>query len=410
VYDGSHMSDESGAGRRRFLQAAGGALLLEPRTVFGYQANSTVEVGLVGCGGRGNWIAPFFPEHTGARVVALADVVRKNLDSTREKHKIDSKRAYWGPGAYRELAESKLDAVVIETPPYYHPIHAAAAVEAGKHVFCAKPIAVDVPGSKAFREAGQTAAAKGLSFWVDFQTRARPVFQEAVEHIRRGDIGAVAMAQVFYYANRPWTDRSTPDMEPGQKRMANWLGDRAISGDIIVEQNIHVIDMANWYLGGHPVKASGTGGRTSWAGTKSDTGDSWDHFAVNYWYPNDVHATFSSNQLTGRFSDLCVRCFGLKGCADTHYGGLVRLVSDSPEKNWTGAEKDDTFTGGCITNIKNFVEGIRTGKPVNNASTAVESNLTAILGRTAAYRGETVTWDQMMQSAEKWDVNLTLKW
>src|SRR5579883_3077844 len=192
--------------------------------------------------------------------------------------------------------------------------------------------------------------------------------------------------------------------------MVNWIGDRVISGDIIVEQNIHVIDVANWFLGGHPVKAAGTGGRTDWTGTRSDTGDAWDHFLVNYTYPKDVQASFSSNQLTGRFSDLCVRCFGLKGCADTHYGGLLRIVSDDRDKNWTGAEKDDTFTGGCITNIKNFVESIRTGKPVNNAATAVESNLTGILGRMAAYRGGAVTWDEMIASTEKWQANLQLKW
>jgi len=403
------MDDQSNP-RRRFLQAAGGVLLLKPQTVFGYQANSTVEVGLVGCGGRGNWLAPFFPEHTGARVVAAADVIRKNLDTTREKLRVSADRAYWGPEAYRELAESKLDAVVIETPPYFHPAHAAAAVDAGKHVFCAKPIAVDVPDSKSFLAAGQKAESKHLSFWVDFQSRARPVFQELVERIQRGDIGTVAMAQVFYYANRPWIDRSTPDMDPGQKRIVNWIGDRVISGDIIVEQNIHVLDMANWYLGAHPVKATGTGGRTSWAGTKSDTGDACDHFAVSYWYPNDVHASFSSHQLTGRFSDLCVRCFGLQGCADTHYGGLVRVTADNRDNNWTGAEKDDTFTGGCVTNIKNFVESIRASKPINNAATAVESNLTGILGRMAAYHGGTVTWQAMMQSTEKWEADLKLKW
>ncbi len=124
------MKDETSAGRRRFLKSAGGALLLKPQTVFGSQANSTVEVGLVGCGGRGNWIAPFFPEHAGARVVALADVIRKNLDATREKLGVDTGRAYWGPDGYRELAQSKLDAVVIETPPYFHPVHAAGTSSA----------------------------------------------------------------------------------------------------------------------------------------------------------------------------------------------------------------------------------------------------------------------------------------
>ena len=397
-------------GRRRFLQTAGGTLLLSPQAAFSYQANSAVEVGLIGCGGRGNWIAPFFPQQAGARVVALADVIQKNLEETRQKFDVPSARAYWGPDAYRELAESKLDAVIIETPPYYHPLHAAAAVSAGRHVFCAKPVAVDVPDSKSFLRAGQEAGRKNLSFWVDFQTRARPVFQEAAERIRRGDIGNVAMAQVFYYANRPWIDRSVPGMEPGHKRMVNWIGDRVLSGDIVVEQNIHVIDVANWFLGGHPLKASGTGGRTDWTGTRSNTGDAWDHFAVNYWYPNGVHATFSSHQLTGRFSDLCIRCFGLKGCADTHYGGLVRVTNDDATKNWTGAEKDDTFTGGCITNVKQFIESIRTGKPVNNAATAVESNLTGILGRMAAYRGGMVTWAEMMESQEKWKADLQLKW
>jgi len=404
------MAEESSSRRRHFLQAAGGALLLKPEAVFSYQANSTVEVGLIGCGGRGNWIAPFFPEHTGARVVAVADVIRNRLDDTGQKLGVAGGRRYFGPDAYRELASSKLDAVVIETPPYYHPLHAAAAVEAGRHVFCAKPVAVDVPDCKSVLMTGEKARGKGLSFWVDFQTRARPVFQEAADRIHREDLGKVAMAQVFYYANRPWVDRSTPGMEPGLKRMVNWIGDRVLSGDIIVEQNIHVLDVMNWYLGGHPWKASGTGGRTDWAGTKSNTGDAWDHFAVNYWFANDVHATFSSHQLTGKFSDLCVRCFGLRGCADTHYGGLLRITNDDPAKNWTGAEKDDTFTGGCVTNVKNFIASIRDGKPVNNAATAVESNLTGILGRMAAYAGGTVTWDDMMLSNEKWEANLKLNW
>ena len=142
------MDGQSTTARRRFLETAGGAFLLKPQTVFGSQANSDVEVGLVGCGGRGNWIAPFFPAHAGARVVAVADVIKSRLDSTREKLQVDSDRAYWGPDAYRELAQSKLDAVVIETPTYFHPAHAAAAVAAGKHVYCAKPVAVDVPDSK----------------------------------------------------------------------------------------------------------------------------------------------------------------------------------------------------------------------------------------------------------------------
>jgi myo-inositol 2-dehydrogenase / D-chiro-inositol 1-dehydrogenase len=168
--------------------------------------------------------------------------------------------------------------------------------------------------------------------------------------------------------------------------------------------------MANWFLGGHPLKANGTGGRTDWSGTPNDTGDAWDHFLVNFWYPNGVHASFSSHQLTSTFADLCVRCFGAHGSADLHYAGLAHITPSEKDKAWIGTEKDDTFKGGCVSNIQKFVESIRTAAPVNNAPVAVESNLTAILGRMAAYQERTVTWDEMMASREKWELNLKLKW
>ncbi len=394
--------------RRAFLgmSAASGLLLLKPETVFGSQANSTVEVGILGCGSRGNWIGPFFPEHTGARIVAVADVIRGNLDATRVSFKVDPSRAYYGPDAYRELAGSKLDAVIIETPPYYHPEHAMAAVEAGKHVYLAKPVAVDVPGCRSILAAGKKAEGK-VSFLVDFQTRAQPVFQEAAQRVHRGDIGKAVMAQVFYYAGRVIPDRTKPGMDPELARMSNIYMDRVLGGDIIVEQNIHVIDVANWFLQSHPTKAFGTGGRTDWTGTQYNCGDAWDHFLVTYWYPNDVQVNFSSNQLTRSFSDLCVRCFGVKGAVDSHYNGLIRITG---ENEWLGTKGDDTFKQGAINNVKAFIDSIRTGKLLNNAPTAVESNLTAILGRTAAYKNAVVTWDEMMQVNEKLEANLKLRW
>jgi myo-inositol 2-dehydrogenase / D-chiro-inositol 1-dehydrogenase len=398
-------------GRRSFLgmsAVAGGSglLLLKPETAFGSQANSTVEIGIIGCGSRGNWIGPFFPEYTGARIVAVADVIKANLDSTRESFKVDASRAYYGPDAYRELIGSKVDAVVIETPPYYHPDHAMAAVEAGKHVYMAKPVAVDVPGCKRILAASQKASGK-VSFLVDFQTRAQSVFQEAANRVHSGDIGKPVMAQVFYYAGRVIPDRVQPGMEPGLARMTNIYADRVLGGDIIVEQNIHVIDVANWFLNAHPLKAFGTGGRTDWSGTQYQSGNAWDHFLVTYWYPDDVQATFSSNQLTRSFSDLCVRCFGIKGCVDSHYNGLVRITGDNA---WSGTELDPTFKEGAVNNVKAFIASIHSGKLLNNGPTAVESNLTAILGRTAAYKQSVVTWDEMINSTEKWEADLKLRW
>jgi len=394
--------------RRGFLKStAAGMLILKPGTVFGTQANSTVEVGLVGCGGRGNWIAPFFPEYTGARIVAVADVIREHLDTTRQTLKVDASRAYYGPQAYKELAASNLDAVIIETPPYYHPEQAMAAVEAGKHTYVAKPAAVDVPGCKKFLAAGKKAEGK-VSFLVDFQTRAQEVYQEAARRIHNGDIGKPAFAQVYYYAGRPSPDKATPGMDPGEARILNFYMDRVLGGDIIVEQNIHVIDVANWFLQAHPLKAHGTGGRTDWSGTRYATNnDAYDHFAVTFWYPNDVQASFSSNQLTNSFSDLCVRCFGIKGMVDSHYGGMIRIVGENP---WPGVQKDDTFRSGAVNNVKAFIESIRTGKLLNSADQAVESTLTAILGRTAAYHERMVTWDEMMQSNETFEAELKLRW
>jgi myo-inositol 2-dehydrogenase / D-chiro-inositol 1-dehydrogenase len=403
------MNNELPDGQRRRLlgAAAAGLLILKPQTVFGSAANSTIEVGIVGCGGRGNWIAPFFPEFTGARVVALADVIRDHLDNTRAKLQVDASRAYYGPDAFRELAQSRLDAVVIETPPFFHPEQARAAVDAGKHVFLAKPVAVDVPGCKEILAAAAEARRRNLSFLVDFQTRAQPVFQEAARRVHRGDIGKPAMAQVFYYAGRPSPDKSKPGMDPGQARILNFYMDRSLGGDIIVEQNIHVIDVANWFLQGHPEKAAGTGGRTDWTGTPYSAGDAWDHFVITFWYPGPVHVSFTSHQLTRSFADLCVRCFGIRGAVDSHYGGLVRITG---ENVWTGAEKDDTFRSGAINNVKEFIAAVRAGKPINNAETAVESNLTAILGRMAAYGHRTVTWDEMIGSEERYTENLKLRW
>jgi len=399
---------ENESHRRSFLKtAATGILILKPATVFGSQANSNVEVGLIGCGGRGNWIGPFFPEHTGARVVALADVVKDHLDGTAATFKVAASRAYYGPDAGRQLAQSALDAVVIETPTYYHAEQALAAVDAGKHVYMAKPVAVDVPGCQSVLASGKKAQEKKLTYWVDFQTRSRDVYKELATRVHRGDIGKPVLAQVFYYAGRPSKDKGTPGMDAGQRRMSNFYMDKVLGGDIIVEQNIHVIDVANWLLQGHPTKAYGSGGRTDWSGTGYDAGDAWDHFLVQYHYGNNVHADFSSNQLTGSFSDLCVRLFGIDGCADSHYGGLVRITGKNA---WMGAEKDDTFKGGAVENVKLFIASIREGKPIYNYEESVRSNLTAILGRTAAYLNREVTWDEISNSTEKWTADLKLRW
>jgi predicted dehydrogenase len=208
------------------------------------------------------------------------------------------------------------------------------------------------------------------------------------------------MGHVYYHTGR-LRPQSKPGMRPAEARLRDWVFDKVLSGDVIVEQHIHVLDVANWYLRSHPVKAFGTGGRKA----RVDVGDCWDHFIVTFWYPDGVKVDFSSNQFLKGFHDMCIRVYGTAGTADTHYGGSLKITGDNP---WTGPEKDDTFNAGAVANVKRFVESIRAGKPVNNAETAIESNLTAILGRMAAYPERLVTWDDMMRSNERLEANLEL--
>lgn len=375
--------------RRTF---AAGLILTSARTAFSYQANSTPEIGIIGAGSRGTWISDLFVEHTGVRFTAAADAFAAPLDKYAGKFKVT--RKFVGRDAYKELVRSNVDAVVIETPTYFHPEHAEAAVAAGKHVYCAKPVASDVVGSKQFLAASEAAAKKGLSFWVDFQTRNRPVFQEAVARVHRGDIGEPGFGHVYYHA-RPNVIHPVEGLSKDDAELKNWLHSRKLSGDIIVEQNIHVLDVANWYLRDHPQKAWGTGGQRI-----RKVGDVWDHFIVAYFYPNDVKVDFSSVQFASGYGDLCMRLYGSLGTLDAHYAGMVKMTGKT---EWLGAEKDDTFKGGAVQNIKDFVAAVKAGKPINNGAESVKSNLTGILGRMAAARESVVTWDEMMRTSARYD-------
>ncbi len=195
--------NDSKSERRTFLGSSGtamGLLLLKPETVFGSQANSSIEIGVIGAGGRGNWIGDFFVNQAGARITALADAFVDRLETAGAKFGVPESRRYRGLESYQELVAAKLDAVVVETPPYFHPEQVAAAVAAGKHVFLAKPVAVDVPGCRSILESGERAKGK-VSFLVDFQTRAQPAFQEAAARVHRGDIGAPVLGHVYYHGS-----------------------------------------------------------------------------------------------------------------------------------------------------------------------------------------------------------------
>ncbi len=388
--------------RRDFLKTAATAAtafsILPARTVFGLDANNKVEIGIAGCGGRGLWIARHFEEHGNAKVVAVHDYFKDRTDQARELFGVSEARCHNDLRGYQELVAGTLDAVAVESPPYFHPEQSVATLDAGKHLYLAKPIAVDVPGCMAIVDAAKRNSGK-LCAWVDFQTRVNESFQGAAERIHQGFIGKPVSGQFYYYCGRLGI-KTRPGTETA--RMRNWVFDIALSGDIIVEQNIHVLDVANWYLQGHPLKARGTGGRKA----RTDVGDCWDHFVVTYTYPDDVLVDFSSGQFTYGYDDLCMRLYGSEGTVDSHYGGEVTLRGK--DKSWEGDKTNTIYESGAISNIKMFCDSIRNNTPIDNTLESAHSTMTSILGRMAAYRNGEVTWDEMINANEALDPQLNL--
>ena len=413
--------------RRAFLSTAGaaaGLMILKPQLVRGSQANSAIRVGLLGCGGRGTADATSIAMNGPARVVALADMFEDRLatakdhfDSVANKQGhagVARSQIFKGPHAYEQILASKeVDAVVITTPPYFHPRHLAAAVEAGKHIYCEKPVAVDVPGAKHAIESGKKAEGR-LSLDVGFQIRKAPPFVELVRRIHAGALGEIACGQAHYYC--PFLELPEwPNASPAEQRLRHWLHDRVLSGDIIVEQNIHVIDICNWVLQGHPVKAIGTGGRKG----RTEKGDAWSHFDVVFYYPNDVHVSFSSTQFGKGGFDANERFFGTRGNSQSPYSGPVQIAGDEAWA-WGSGEKpksgDFSITGSFSDNLAqadaekhaDFIRSITSGNFHNQAALGAESALSAMLGRTAAYTGQEVTWDELLRSSEVWDAGIDI--
>ncbi|HXP61349.1 MAG TPA: Gfo/Idh/MocA family oxidoreductase [Dongiaceae bacterium] len=389
--------------RRKFLASAGaaaaGLTILKPGLVAGTEANSRIDIGVIGCGGRGAWIAELLDKNGHYHVVGVADYFQDRVDVAGDKLKVPSNKRFTGLSGYKRLLEEKVDAVAIISPPYFHPEQAAAAVEAGKHVYLAKPIAVDVPGCQSVRESGRKATEKRLTFLVDFQTRAMPSYQEVVSRVHHGGIGKLVTVYAEYQTSLMFEGRDgelRKDPRNPEVRLRAWGIDRVLSGDVITEQNIHALDVATWIVDAHPLKAYGRGGRA-----RPFLGDCWDHYSVLYFFPNDLIVTFTAKQVGFGFDDIMVRAHGETGSVETNYGGTCWLRS-----------RDDAFSGktdniylvGVERNMVTFHENITKGDCSNpTVAPSVRSNLTTILGRTAAYTGAEVTWDDLLKTAEKWE-------
>ncbi|MFB0525060.1 MAG: Gfo/Idh/MocA family protein [Phycisphaerae bacterium] len=394
--------------RRQFIAGAGAATLsftvIKPELVRGFNASSKIKLGMIGCGGRGTWIAELFRQHGEYNVVASADYFQDRVDNLGNKLNIPADRRYTGLFGYKKLLEH-VEAVAIESPPYFHPEQAAAAVDAGCHVYIAKPLAVDVPGCHSIAESGKKASAKKLCFLVDFQTRADEFYCEAIKRVHDGALGRLAFGESSYHAGDPFKDKykyMQDDSDNPENRLRAWGLDRVLSGDIITEQNIHTLDVVSWIMDAEPVYAVGTGGRKF-----RSVGTCYDHFALLFQYPNDVGITFSSRQSEGHGTQpdgIRNRMFGSEGVLETKYGGQVIIRG---ENFYRGGKSPNIFPEGAIANIKTFHQSIIEGKFDNpTVAPSVRSNLVTILGRTAAYEGRKVTWDEIVNSNEKLDANL----
>jgi myo-inositol 2-dehydrogenase/D-chiro-inositol 1-dehydrogenase len=396
--------------RRGFLAGAGAAALsfavINPKFVRGTEANAKINIGLIGCGGRGTWIAELFARHGGYNFVAAADYFEDRVSVFGDKFNIPADKRYTGLSCYKKMLEGKLDAIVIESPPYFHPEQAAAGVDAGVHVYLAKPISVDVVGCNTIAESGKKATAAKRCFLVDFQTRANEFYREAVKRVHNGDIGKLAFGEATYHADNPWkhmVEGLAKDPTNPENRLRAWGLDKILSGDIITEQNIHTLDVMSWIMNQAPLRAFGKGGRT----VRTDAGDIWDHFVAVFEYPDNVAFSFSSRQFNGHGTSpegIRNRMFGSKGVLETDYGGDVLIRG---ENFYRGGKTSDIYEQGAVSNIETFHKNITTGDYANpTVEASVRSNLVTILGRTAAYEGRLVVWDEIVKSNQKLQANL----
>ena len=395
--------------RRSFMAGAGAAAasitVIEPELAFGYSANEKVSIGISGCGGRGTWITGLFANHGGYEIAAAADYFQDRVDGLGDKFKVKPERRYTGLAGHQRMLEGKLDAVVIESPPYFHPQQAAAGVAAGRHVYLAKPIAVDVPGCKTVEQSGKDATAKKLCFLCDFQTRADEFYMESIKRVHAGALGDLAFGESTYHAGVPWAGQIKyleDDPKNPENRLRAWGLDQVLSGDIITEQNIHTLDVASWIMNCPPECAFGTGGRKV-----RRFGNCFDTFSVTFNYPGDIGIAFSSRQFAGHGTQpegIRNRMFGSDGVLETAYGDTTMIRG----KNfYRGGKSPGIYKDGAAANIATFHAGIQSADYGNSTvPESVRSNLLTILGRTAAYEHRVVTWDEILKRNEKLDPGL----
>ena len=367
---------------RRDLIRKGGAAaattftIVAPQAVRGYQANSKITVGLIGCGGRGTYDATIFHGDKRAQVTALCDLFPDRTEEAQQRLKIEKPDVY---KEFEKLLASNVDAVIIATPPFEHPRMLEAAIQAKKHVYCEKPAGVDLAGVKRVIAASKKAApGKDIAF--GFQQRYGPVYLEAYKRIQDGQIGDIVNARGFWIANDPFTRKPYPD--PKIEKLRNWFCYKEYSGDIIVEQDCHNFDVLHWFLGARPIRALGMSGKKV-----RTTMDISDHLSVIFEFPKGLHVNYEANQITPQgFNHIGEEFTGTKGSIETSRARMIHHKGPRDAETMN-SPRDITMDG-----IEAFLTRVETGKVDNVAERSAISTLFAILGRTAMYRQGEATW------------------
>jgi myo-inositol 2-dehydrogenase / D-chiro-inositol 1-dehydrogenase len=382
--------------RRKFLKSASvwgslaGVALVKPERLFGSTANSRIKLGVIGCGGRGHWITGLFAQHGGYEIHAVADYFAEVANACGDQFQVDPARRFSGLSGYQALMDSGVEAVALETPPYCFPDHARAAVEAGLHVFMAKPVAVDVPGTLEVARCGKKAGEQGRCFLVDFQIPTDPFNREVVRRIRAGAIGPLVMVRTHYLAGT-FQDPPLTDTVESRLRHLIWVNDDALGGGYHVNACIHGVDGGLWLIDQQPIAASGL----SRIGRPNPHGDSHDVYSITFEFADGTVMNHVGSHLNAAFDVRCV-AYGHAGNAEIGYVGTGLINAGSA--GYEGGEIADLYPAGAVRNIAMFHDAIQAQDASNpTLEPSIRSTLTTLLGRDAAARRTRITMDELIR-------------
>jgi predicted dehydrogenase len=374
-----------------------GAAIAAPSILARGMQQDKIKIGLIGCGGRGTGaVINAFDADPAIELVAMGDAFRDELDGSlrviNEQRKgranVPADKQFVGFDAYQKVLAQDIDYVVLATPPGFRPLHFEAAINAGKHVFFEKPVAVDAPGIRKVIAASQVAKQKNLCVVTGTQRRHDPAYMECMDRIHEGQLGDVVATYAYWNQGSLWMKPRKEGWSDLEWQLRNWLYFTWLSGDHIVEQHVHNIDVCNWAKDGHPAKCWAMGGRE--VRTQSAYGHIFDHFAVEYEYADGSKMMSTCRQIDGCYQRISEHIVGTKGTSDGN--NWIR-----GENAWRReGRRDDPYR---LEHV-DLIAAIRSGKTVNEGERIAETTLTAIMGRMSAYTGKEVTWEQALSSQE----------